>query len=51
MVSELRSWDLSKVEEATSGINVVGVELLVELNVVSDNGRGQLRNIGEVKGL
>ncbi len=50
-LSELGSLDLSKVEKAICGIDVVRVGLLVELNVVADNGWGQLRDVGEVKGL
>ncbi len=41
--------DLPEVEEAVGRVNIVGVGLLVELHVVTDDGGRKLRHLREVE--
>ena len=42
---------LAEVKEAASSFDIVRVGLFIKLDIVSHNGRCQLRNLREVKGL
>jgi hypothetical protein len=48
--SKFGTIDLSEVKESIGSIDIVRISLLIELDVITNNRRSQLRDVGEVKG-